>query len=66
MKPREVELKLKVLTDTPLAEMRTAHHYNIILLKPRRGQWYTAKVIQAQANVVEPWDVKEVKHAPVR
>ena len=66
MKPRELELKLKVLTDTPLAEARKAHHYSIILLKPRRGQWYTAKVIQAQANVVEPWDAKEGKRASSR
>ena len=59
MKPRELALKLKVLTDTPLAEVRKAHHYNIILLKPRRGQWYTAKVLRAGAEVVEPWDEKE-------
>lgn len=54
MKPREVELTLRVITDAPLAMLRKPSNYNDMLIK--------AKVLQAQASVVEPWDVKEATH----
>ena len=60
MKPRRVVLTLEVETDVPLR-----------LLRDKRRYWELAvagahlTVLQAQANVVEPWD-KEKRHASHR
>ena len=66
MKPREVDLMLRVKTDVPLAVLRKASNYSGLVVNVKVGVWDTLAVLQAQANVVEPWDVQEGKHATLR
>ena len=59
MKPRQVELKLLVETDAPLELLRVGINYQCAMHAYRNrpyGGWrhYRVRVVQAQANVVEP------------
>ena len=63
MKPRRVRLILDVETDVPLPVLRKERYYNPLLIKPRIGYAESLKVLRAEAEVLEPWDEKEVEHA---
>ena len=63
MKPRRVVLSLEVETDVPLKVLRDSVEYAPVTMWRHKTRIH---VLQAQANVVEPWDVKEGKRAPVR
>ena len=62
MKLREVELKLKVMTSVPLSILQRANKYDKITMLGIAG--HTVRTfLQAQAHVIEPWDVKGATHA---
>ena len=67
MKPRRVSLILEVDTDVPLETLRRVTNYYLqVQLGAPNKPFMFINVLQAQANVVEPWDVKEATHASHR
>ena len=66
MKPRRVRLILDVETDVPLSILRSAGDYYKIMAMDEGDFAHKFEVLRAGAVVIEPWDVKEAKHASSR
>lgn len=52
--------QLEVKTDAPLSVLKAARDYAGVNVRQRKPdgnhRWWNLNVIQAQANVVEPWE----------
>jgi hypothetical protein len=58
MKPRDVIITQRVITDAPLSALRQmrAYDFETICGTTRERRWYTVEVLSAEAHVVEPWE----------